>query len=808
MLSLLAAALLQTGSIQIRDALVIEGVARGGRIPFPTDQVQSEIARGTWKPPHEGDKLGTRTWSKVVADKDGNLQPKNPGGAYAFASVDSPDQHVALLRASGHSMVYVNGEPRMGDPYGYGYVVTPVLLKKGSNELLFALGRAGIHASLEQPRSAHVLNLGDPTFPDIREGEKGTMFGAVIVVNASAEPAAGLRLETELGSGAKTETKLPTIPPLSYRKVRVDFTASGNEAPGDIPLKVKLGGEDEGSLTLRVRKREQTYKRTFVSRIDGSVQYYAVNPAPVQHPGQALVLSLHGASVEAIGQADAYSSKPWCNIVCPTNRRPYGFDWEGIGREDAMEVLDVASKELQSDSRQVYLCGHSMGGHGAWTIGAHYPDRFAVVFPSAGWQSFYTYAGQRRRSTDPMGQIFERACADSDTALLVDNLKMPALYGLHGDADDNVPVEELRNMRTLLKEHGIEFAGYHEQPGAGHWWDASPDPGADCVDWKSAFELMQQRRLGPGLGSFDFTTVNPASSEGCKLLHVLQQEEPGKPSRVQVRGGQITDRVDITTSNVRKFSLDLPLKPVPAEAYIGSDQKGFDPTVKVRTWQITIDGAPLRYDRAGAFEKVGGRWAFQTGGRTRQRPREGEHAGGFSSVFKNEFALVYSTHGTPEENAWSFAKARFDSEQMTVRGNGSPEVLADTAVPKTNRRNLVVYSCGKANSALKLVYAPNFGDELYKAAKLDAGKPATCLLAYRPGQNIFAMIAVVQGTSLHACRAMDRLPYFVSGVGYPDWSIFTPNVLEKGAAGVEAAGFFESMWQFDAANSVVRNGGK
>lgn len=32
---------------------------------------------------------------------------------------------------------------------------------------------------------------------------------------------------------------------------------------------------------------------------------------------------------------------PYC---CPTNRRPYGFDWEDWGRMDALEVLEVAQK--------------------------------------------------------------------------------------------------------------------------------------------------------------------------------------------------------------------------------------------------------------------------------------------------------------------------------------------------------------------------------------------------------------------------------------------------------------------------------
>src|SRR5207249_1249684 len=83
--------------------------------------------------------------------------------------------------------------------------------------------------------------------------------------------------------------------------------------------------------------------------------------------------------VEAQGQADAYASKPWGHLVAPTNRRPFGFDWEDWGRLDALEVLDHAQQLLQTDPQRTYLTGHSMGGHGAWQVGATYPDRFAAT---------------------------------------------------------------------------------------------------------------------------------------------------------------------------------------------------------------------------------------------------------------------------------------------------------------------------------------------------------------------------------------------------------------------------------------------
>ncbi len=604
----------------------------------------------------------------------------------------------------------------------------------------------------------------------------------MIVINATNSVAKNLHISAKFGDGESLTSTVPPIPPMTMRKVPVNFLTTGQEKPGDMPLQISLGKEDEAKLTLRVRKREQTYKRTFLSGVDGSVQYYAVNPAPVQHPGQGIALSLHGASVEAIGQADAYSAKDWCNIVCPTNRRPYGFDWEGIGRIDALEVLDVASAALKPDPRQVYLCGHSMGGHGSWTVGAHYPDKFGVVFPSAGWQSFYTYAGQKRRAgeSDPMGQIFDRAVSDSDTALLVDNLKLPALYGLHGDADSNVPVTELRNMRTLLRAHGIEMAGYHEQPGADHWWDADPAPGADCVDWKPAFEMMHQskRTLAADMKPVDFTTVNVGASSKCEWVEVVQQVKPGLPSRLQATVDPVKHEAKVTTQNVAKFKLELP----------------------DATWKVVIDETAVEAKSPLTYAKVNGSWAIWRLV-TRALPRGSERSGPFGQVFANHIAFVYATHGTPEENAWSYNKARYDAETFLVRGNGAVDVIPDTEVSSENLRNLLIYTTGKSNSALRLCYGELF-DPFHLAQVAASGKSGSMgALILSPGRNRFALYGIVQGSDLVGSRLLDRLAIFSSGIGYPDWMLATTDVLAHGVRGVVGAGFFEANWAYDASNS-------
>ena len=65
---------------------------------------------------------------------------------------------------------------------------------------------------------------------------------------------------------------------------------------------VRRGGEelDRVTLELEVKNPDENRRVTFVSQIDDSVQYFGLLPARGEPGPKALVLSLHGAAVEAI----------------------------------------------------------------------------------------------------------------------------------------------------------------------------------------------------------------------------------------------------------------------------------------------------------------------------------------------------------------------------------------------------------------------------------------------------------------------------------------------------------------------------
>ena len=112
-----------------------------------------------------------------------------------------------------------------------------------------------------------------------------------------------------------------------------------------------------------------------------------------------------------------------------------------LSERDALNVLDLVTKEYPIDPARIYLFGHSAGGAGTWYMGEKYADKWAAIAASAA-------------ATRPAGFPFER-------------LKGMPIMVCHGDKDDEVPVASSRNMVKAAKENGLD-PQYVEVPGATH----------------------------------------------------------------------------------------------------------------------------------------------------------------------------------------------------------------------------------------------------------------------------------------------------------------------------------------------------
>jgi pimeloyl-ACP methyl ester carboxylesterase len=806
--------------------LVLEPVGSRGRAPVHTGAIEAEIVAGRWSAPQAGDAVRVsdevvKTWQEATPDDKGWLKHDVLRGGYACLRVEVDTERVMLLEAAGHSMVYVNGVPRAGDPYGTGWIQLPVRLRAGANTFLFPVGRGEVRARLVEAESACLFNTRDTTLPDLIRGEPGPVWAAVPVINATDEPLTDLVIEASCETAQPIRTALPVIPPMSTRKVGFQIACPEELESGTVGVELSLlcitesdqELMDTAAFELNVREPQDKHKRTFVSEIDGSVQYYAVTPAhPEAEDGSplALFLTLHGAGVEATGQAGAYSPKTWGHVVAPTNRRPYGFDWEDWGRLDALEVLAIAQRQWNIDPQRIYLTGHSMGGHGVWQVGATAPDRFAAIGPSAAWPDFWSYAGaEQYEDPTPIEQILARAVSPSRTLTLSRNYLHYGVYILHGELDDNVPVSLARQMRAHLAEFHGDFA-YYERPGAGHWW------GSACVDWPPLFDFFKHhtRPATESVRQIEFHTANPGISASSYWATIAAQIHQLEPSSIKLALDPKVRKFSGTTENVARLALDLTELSAPRQRQVEGET--VDATVLPAAEPLTIelDGQALEnipWPEAQPqiwLRRDGEKWTVVS----RPPPTEKgpQRYGPFKQVFRNRFMFVYGTQGTAAQNAAAYNKARYDAETFWYRGNGAVDVIPDTLFdPSKDRdRNVIVYGSADTNAA----WVALLGESpvqvrrggLTIGQREIAGDDLACLfIRPRPGSDR-ALVGAIAGTGEAGLRLTERLPYFVSGVAYPDCIVLGPEVLTSGTAGIRVAGFFGIDWGIESGEFAWR----
>ena len=795
--------------VPIRDVLAVGRLGVRRRSAVYTDGLEARIARGEFSAPREGDVITSadgeeHTWTAYSADESGNFSGTPFRGGWAHATVDVPASGAWMLDARGHSVVLVDGAAYYGDVYNAGLTRQPLALTQGAHELLFRCGRGSLQAELVQAPSSVYFESKDRTAPDLMRGPGGVVHVGQIISNATNRTAADLKVEARSEGALELVTELPPLLPSSLHKcaIQVPIARHGEDAER-VSVELILSSSTGEVLhrtefELSLREEHQKHSTTFVSKVDGSVQYYGVTPPSADTPetdvAPALYLTLHGAGVEGRGQSNAYSPKAEGYVVGATNRRPYGFDWEDWGRLDAMEVLELASSRFKTDPARTYLTGHSMGGHGTWQVGAHFAGRFAAIAPSAGWRDFWSYAGGGTfPEDDPIGDLLARSVNASRTALLQQNYAQLGVYILHGDADNNVPVSEARTMRASLAEFHPNFA-YYEQPGAGHWW------GNHCVDWPPLFDFFRENRIKApeSIRVIDFTTVDPAISSQCHWVTIEAQQAPLQPTRVQARLDTGKRELQLELENVSRISADLSCfleRPSgDAEPLLAGDEP-----LTIRSGgselQLELDpGAPrlsLGVDPDGAVQLVG---PPQPGSKGWQR------GGNFKSAFQNGMIFVYGTGGTDEQAAWALAKARYDLSTWRYRGNGTALVLSDSRFLESELedRNVILYGNQDTNRA----WSELLGDAPFELRngrvrlgdrELEGNDLALLAIHPRRGSET-ASVAVIGGTGMAGCRTTDHLPYWVSGVAYPDWTIFGADFLTEGLAGIRGAGYFSNDW--------------
>lgn len=722
-------------------------------------------------------------WQPIRTDSVGVFSKKEMKSAFLFTEYNSPKAQIVLLETTGGTRTYINGMPHEGDHYDFGYTLIPFKLHKGVNEFVYTKGRFGrVKSKIIVPSKSILFTKRDLTIPDVINGEKDEKWASIRIINATEKDLKNLVITAKLSSGETATYITDAIMPLFVRKVKFKVPAAKANFTGELKMKITLSDKsgkviDETEVTIQQRSETVHHERTFVSKVDNSVQYYSI--APALGAGQkALILSVHGASVEARNQARAYKQKDWAHIVAATNRRPFGFNWEDWGRIDALEVLTEAKKVFNTIPAQTYLTGHSMGGHGTWFLGTTYPDKFAAIAPCASYPDIWTYGSDKGDEMHDQYKAFEtikRSANSGRVKSLIQNLKQSGVYILHGDADSTVPISQVREMRQILSAFHPNFC-YYEYPFGEHWY------GDQSVDWFPIFEFFKRQTIPTNkeVKEIDFHTATPAVSSTDYWIKLQQQIRPFDFSNINIK----TDNQQITvkTDNVAILELDL----------VSLELKG-EITVNInhQTLKTTADKKVI-------LALKDGKWTFINDINTAEK--YAERQGGFKFAFNNNVVFVYATGGSASESEWYQNRARFDAETFYYRGNGSIDVISDKefSLKKYKDRNVIVYGNASNNSAWKLLLKNSpiqidnqqvkVGDKILKGDDL----AAYFVLPRKDSKT--TMIGVVAGTSEAGMKGTWANNYISGITGFPDVMIFKADLLLNGLPEMKVSGFFDNDW--------------
>lgn len=718
-----------------------------------SDPWDDDVENGRFDMPSEDG-----TWTAVTPDKSGSLGAYPNPVVYAVTTVDIPESGGLFAAADRARVIWTEDKPQPGNVYGgLGWPV-PLVANPGERMVILrAFGQRGDNRiKIWSTPDPVYINPSDLTTPHLVENDGTERWLGAPILNFSESPILDLVAEVvedehweptqetfpALPGGATTQVPFRLVPKAAW-----SYTAPGEEEPAPtVPVTIRVTSSEwdrpyDRTIDLEVVAEATTYRRTFKSPLDDSVQFYGVVTPNAVDPDTdyAAVLSLHGAGVNALGQARSYSKRDWNYVIASTNRRPFGFDHEEWGRFNALASLDDARAHFNIDDARTYLTGHSMGGHGTWHVGTSTPGRFALVGPSAGWESFYTYGSSNR----PTG-AFARSRAHSDTLVYLENLAKRSAYIIHGDADDNVPISEGYRMRSAMLEY-TDDVEMHVEPGAGHWWNGDVSNGVDCVDWQPMFERMQELSVDPLDTDFFFRSAGPHYNPDHAYVRLQSSETPWEDVEITSENGD--DGLVLTTVNARSLEIDG----------AGLRSKGID-TITVDGTEHDVPDGPL--------------WIGPTDG------KNADQHGTFNQVLRRPWCAVYDEDGSEYAE---YAAHLISSWSLIGNGSACALSVADLTDAILADRNILWMGVDMEDVPATLPFSwddesVSPGDQTFFTAGM--------MFVFPRGEHLDAAIVTTPGEeelllSLIPWSSRSGLPdYYVwsswgpmdSGFFAPDWS--------------------------------------
>jgi predicted esterase len=552
----------------------------------------------------------------------------------------------------------------------------------------------------------------------------------------------------------------------------------------------------------------------FYSKLDDSAQPYGVEiPEGLDFKAKKtpMWIWLHGRGDTATDLNFVYSrlmaKKPGqfqpagTIVIHPFGR--YCNGWKSAGEVDVFECRDDAMKRFNIDSNRVAIAGFSMGGAGAWHLGAHFPDQWACVHTGAGFADVKRY---QKLTPDKYPVWYEQTLwGFYDVPDYARNFLNVPLISYSGEQDAQRDSAEY--MMEVLAKEGMK-PPHLIGPGMGHKYH--PETIKEVQAWIEK-AVAKGRELFPD--EVHIQTKTPLYGR-VKWVNLHGLDESWKDARIdaKVLDGQT---IELKTSNVCRIVLYPPpqARQGGGKVKVIVDGAALSLTVgpELPQFENFLSPGPRVPNSLCRLIKENGQWRdfgnatpFQHEGPEGGKPTS--HPGSIDTAFMKRFLVVLpdgKSSSSTAVDAWVKAESEHFLTRWRSLMRGDVRVVKASAIKdifaEGKTQSLILWGTPESNSCIKAVLgglpltwdAKKVGMNSKDSFDAATHVPVLTYPALKsPG------FEVVINSGLTFREAHDRTNS-LQNPKLPDWAILditqAPNAETAGK--VVAADFFDDRWQ-------------
>jgi Prolyl oligopeptidase family len=548
---------------------------------------------------------------------------------------------------------------------------------------------------------------------------------------------------------------------------------------------------DEAASRLEGLKNDKTpwLNRTgsivlgFYSKIDGSAQPYGVEiPEGLDYgkgkPSIPMWVWLHGRGDTSTDLHFVYgrltAKKPGqfqpvnSIVIHPFGR--YCNGWKSAGETDVFEARDDAMARFNVDTNRIALAGFSMGGAGAWHIGAHFADQWAAVHAGAGFVDVKRY---QKLTPDKYPVWYEQSLWGAyDVPNYARNFLNVPLIAYSGENDPQRDAAEY--MMENLAIEGLKpphFIG----PGMGHKYH----PEVIKEVQASIEAAVKKGRIHEPI-ELHFQTRTLAYSR-LYWLQIQALQRHWEDARVDAKWDKATNGMDLQTKNVDSLILHLASLP-----------------------KVTINGAPATFARSNNHPDA---WEWKrSGSQLSQNHKQPGLQGPIDDAFRSKFLVVLPDRSNLDSSVDRWVKIEAEHFlkrwRSLMRGDVQFRLASEVTSQDIRDCHLILWGTPKSNSKIEEFFyskeldgSISWNDTQIKMGKLELpNQDSVLVLTYPNPLNTNRYVVLNSGLTFR--EAHDRTNS-LQNPKLPDWAVLdvTQPANSESAGNVIEADFFDENWQ-------------